>query len=164
MRQTRAHVAASCDACDYASNLEKAAARALSPPNTPSSGGERKEVSTPGKKTIEEVTQFLKVPAQKIVKTVIFESEKGLLAGLVRGDRQINPVKLKNLTNSEWLLPASEVTINMKTGLPVGYVGPVGLDLPVYADQEITIMGDFVTGANKPDTRSIQRHSFARLL
>jgi len=140
-----------CDACDYASNLEKAVVRTIPPVNTPTAGDGGKEVSTPGKKTVEEVTQFLKIPAQKIVKTIIFENENGLLAGLVRGDREINAVKLKNLTNSDWLIPASAETLKEKSGLPVGYVGPVGMDLPIYVDQEVAVMSDFVTGANKPD-------------
>ncbi len=140
-----------CEACDHAANLEKAAVRQLPPPETSPAGGGMKEVSTPGKKTVEEVTQFLKVPAEKIVKTIIFENENGLLAGLVRGDRQINPIKLKNLTNSDWLFPASADVIKEKSGLPVGFVGPVNLELPTYADQEVAHMTDFVTGANKPD-------------
>ncbi|MGP0629286.1 proline--tRNA ligase [Nitrospina sp. 32_T5] len=140
-----------CDACGYASNLEKAAAR---PPanGTAADGSEAlAEVSTPGQKTIEAVTAFLKVPPQKLVKTLILENEKGLVAGLVRGDRQLNPVKLKNLIDCEWLHPASEESIREKTGLPVGYIGPINLPLPVYADHEVAAMQDFVTGANKAD-------------
>ncbi|CAI2717926.1 proline--tRNA ligase [Nitrospina watsonii] len=140
-----------CDACGYASNLEKAAARAVS--GTPASNGAESlaEVSTPGQKTVDAVTGFLKITPDKLVKTLILENENGLLAGLVRGDRQLNPIKLKNLLGCEWLHPAAENVIQEKTGLPVGYVGPVNLPLPVYADHEVTQMQDFVTGANKID-------------
>ena len=78
--------------------------------------------------------------------------KNGLVAGLVRGDHEINPVKMKNLIGCEWLLPAAEKTIDEKLGLPCGYIGPVGLDIPVYADQELAALQNFVTGANKSDT------------
>ena len=113
---------------------------------------EMKEVETPGKKSVEDVAAFLNLPARQIVKTILLENEHGLVAGLVRGDHEINPVKLKNLIGCEWLQHAEERTIAKHPELHCGYVGPVGLDLPVYADCEISAMHDFVTGANKPST------------
>jgi len=141
-----------CDACDYASNVEKAAAKTPEPVAPPKALEELKKISTPGQKTVEEVAKFLKVPPQQIVKTIIFENEQGLVAGLVRGDRQINPNKLKNLIDCEWLQPAPESLITSKTGIPCGFIGPVGLDMKVYADDEIAQTYDFVTGANASDT------------
>lgn len=141
-----------CDACDYASNVEKAAAKTPAPVTPPNALQELQQVPTPGHKTVAEVAEFLKIPSREIVKTLVFETEQGLIAGLVRGDRQINPVKLKNLIGCEWLKPAPESLITSQTGLPCGFIGPVGLDMKVYADHEVAQMYDFVTGANASDS------------
>lgn len=141
-----------CEACGYASNLELAESR---PPlaSTPGAHAEElKEINTPGKKSVEEVSKFLNLPPERIVKTILLENENGLIAGLVRGDHEINPIKMKNLIGCEWLQPAAEKMIAQKLELPCGYIGPVKLDIPIYADNEISALHSFVTGANKPDT------------
>ena len=140
-----------CDSCDYASNLELAQARTPSPAANTAALEELKEVLTPGKKTVEEVAQFLSLPPEKIVKTILLESDLGLVAALVRGDHEINPVKLKNLIGAEWMHPAAEKVIAEQTDIPCGFVGPVGLNLKVYADREVEVLHNFVTGANKKD-------------
>jgi len=141
-----------CNSCDYASNLEKAETK-ISAINTESPLPEDlNEVATPKKKSIEEVTQFLRVSPKTLIKTIIFETDQGLVAGLVRGDREINPVKLKNLVDCEWLIPASENLVTKTTGLPCGYLGPVGIKLKVFADKEIPLMSNSIAGANKIDT------------
>ena len=141
-----------CEACGYASNIELAEAQ-QAPITIPTKNLEElKETHTPGKKTVEEVSSFLDLPCEQIVKTILLENENGLVAGLVRGDHEINPVKMKNMISCEWLLPATEKTITEKLKLPCGYIGPVGLDIPIYADQELASLQNFVTGANKADT------------
>ena len=140
-----------CDSCDYASNLEKAEVRPPEPSTAPENIEPLTEAPTPGKKSVAEVTEFLSIPPKKIVKTIVFESENGLVAGLVRGDRQINVTKLKNLVDCSELEPASEDKVASKTGIPCGFVGPVGLNMAVYADLEVAQMHNFVTGANKKD-------------
>ena len=139
-----------CVSCDYASNLEMAESKPPSPLAPPSILQDLKEVETPGKKSVKEVAEFLNLPAQQIVKTILLENENGLVTGLVRGDHEINLVKMKNLIGCEWLQPAEEETFAKHPELHRGYIGPVGLDLPVYADHEISALHDFVTGANKP--------------
>ena len=141
-----------CEACGYASNIELAEAQ-QAPITIPTKNLEElKEIHTPGKKTVEEVSSFLDLPCEQIVKTILLENENGLVAGLVRGDHEINPIKMKNMIGCEWLLPAAEKTIIEKLKLPCGYIGPVGLDIPIYADQELASLQNFVTGANKADT------------
>ena len=141
-----------CEACGYASNIELAEAQ-QTPITIPTKNLEElKETHTPGKKTVEEVSSFLDLPCEQIVKTILLENENGLVAGLVRGDHEINPIKMKNMLGCEWLLPAAEKTITEKLKLPCGYIGPVGLDIPIYADQELASLQNFVTGANKADT------------
>ena len=140
-----------CDACDYASNVEKAAARIPEKQDTPAKLEDLTKIPTPGKKTVEEVAKFLKVTPQQIVKTIVMENEDGLVAGLVRGDRQLNPIKLKNLIGCDWLHPAPESLITSKTNFPCGFIGPVKLDMKIYADHEVAVMHNFVTGANSKD-------------
>ena len=122
----------------------------LPPPTAPSTPQDIKEVETPGKKSVKEVAGFLNLPAHQIVKTILLENENGRVAGLVRGDHEINPIKMRNLIGCEWLHPAGEEAFSKRPELHRGYIGPVGLDLPVYADREISVLHDFVTGANKP--------------
>ena len=141
-----------CEACGYASNIELAEAQQTSTAIPIKNQEELKEIHTPSKKTVEEVSSFLNLPCEHIVKTILLENENGLVAGLVRGDHEINPVKMKNMIGCEWLLPAAEKTITEKLKLPCGYIGPVGLDIPIYADQELATLQNFVTGANKADT------------
>jgi prolyl-tRNA synthetase len=141
-----------CETCDFASNLEMAESKPPSPSAPPSTPQDLKEVETPGKKSVKEVAGFLNLPAQQIVKTILLENENGLVTGLVRGDHEINLVKMKNLIGCEWLQPAGEKAFSIHPELHRGYIGPVGLDLPVYADHEISVLHDFVTGANKPST------------
>ena len=141
-----------CESCGYASNLEMAESKPPSPSKAPSTPQDIKEVETPGKKSVKEVAGFLNLPAHQIVKTILLENENGLVTGLVRGDHEINLVKMKNLIGCEWLQPAGEKAFSKHPELHRGYIGPVGLDLPVYADHEISVLHDFVTGANKPST------------
>lgn len=141
-----------CESCGYASNMELAESRSDSKTTSTNGTDELKEIHTPDKKSVEEVSEFLGLPCEKIVKTIVLENENGLVAGLVRGDHEINPVKMKNLIGCEWLLPAAEKMINEKLGVPCGYIGPVDLDIPIYADQEVATLENFVTGANKADT------------
>ena len=144
-----------CEACGYASNMELAESRPGSASTSTNGTEDRKEIHTPGKKSVEEVAEFLKLPREQIVKTILLENENGLVAGLIRGDHEINLIKMKNLIGCEWLLPAAEKTIDQQLGLPCGYIGPVELNIPIYADQEITALKNFVTGANKADTHFI---------
>ena len=144
-----------CEACGYASNMELAESRPGSVSTSTNGTENRKEIHTPGKKSVEEVAEFLKLPREQIVKTILLENENGQVAGLVRGDHEINLIKMKNLIGCEWLLPVAEKTIDQQLGLPCGYIGPVELNILIYADQEITALKNFVTGANKADTHFI---------
>ncbi len=142
-----------CNRCDYSSNLEMAEARPPSPaPPEAVDPQEVQEVATPGKKSVEEVSAFLAISPERVLKTIVFETNNGLVAGLVRGDREINPIKLKNLIGAEWLHPAPEDTLTRHAKVPCGYVGPVGLGLKIYADLEVPRMHHLVAGANKTDT------------
>ena len=144
-----------CDTCDYASNLEKAEARKPEPSPAPEKFESLGEKETPDQKSAEEVANFLGIETSQLVKTIIFETENGLVAGLIRGDRQINDIKMKNLIGCDKITGASEDKIFSETGIPCGFLGPVELKLKVYADNEVAQMHNFVTGGNKKDVHNI---------
>ena len=142
---------ASCTACDYAANLEKAEVIAADPLPSPAPAAASEAIATPGVRTVEEVAAFLTVTPQEIVKTLIYETEKGPVAVLIRGDHEVNEVKVKNLLAVTDLTLAGAGRVRELTGAEVGFAGPVGLNLPIYADQAVVALASAVTGANKTD-------------
>ncbi len=142
-----------CADCGYGANQEKAERGAWAPPPAePEAALEL--VSTPQKKTIEEVSTFLGLPEEKLVKTLVYNTESGFVVALVRGDREINDVKLLNrLPNAQHLELASEERLTRELGLPAGFVGPVGLgdDVLLLADHSVEGLLNFACGANLPD-------------
>lgn len=148
-----------CDTCDYAANTEKAEACCVDPLLTGTveeKPAELKEAATPGTRTIDEVTAFLGVPAQKLIKSLIFETEKETVLALIRGDREINEIKLYNMLDCVQLQMAGEETVRRVTGAEVGFAGPVGMkDVTIIADKEVMALRNAVTGANKTDTHLV---------
>jgi prolyl-tRNA synthetase len=136
------------DECGYAANVERAEA-VFDGEVAREEAEEKREVSTPGKTTIEDVATFLGMGPEKTVKTLIYKTEKGLVAAMVRGDREVNEVKLYNVLDCLQLELAGAETIKEATGAEVGYTGPVGLDIPIVADREVEAMVNVLTGANK---------------
>jgi prolyl-tRNA synthetase len=141
------------DGDDYAANLE--AAEAL-PPATPRPAAqeERREVHTPGARTIADLARFLSIEPARCVKTLIVDgSDGGVVALVVRGDHELNAVKAQKLPGvASPLRMASAERVLKATGTEPGYVGLVDLDIPVYVDHAALALGDFVCGANKKDT------------
>ncbi|MBM7854432.1 prolyl-tRNA synthetase [Desulfohalotomaculum tongense] len=144
-----------CDSCDYAANVEKVSVPAAgADPNAEKL--EIKEVSTPGAHTVEQVAEFLDVEPHQIIKTLIYKTDQETVAALVRGDREINEVKLYNALNCLSLELADAKTVEQVSGAPVGYAGPVNLKgIRIIADPEVAQMTNAVTGANKGDAHFI---------
>jgi prolyl-tRNA synthetase len=142
---------ASCVSCDYAANLEKAEVKAMAGEPGPAPGGTPNLVATPGVRTVEEVAAFLMVDQQNIVKTLIYETDLGPVAVLIRGDHEVNEVKVRNLLGVTELLLAGAERVKELTGAEVGFAGPMGLSIPIYADQAVAALPAMVTGANKTD-------------
>jgi len=141
----------SCDNCSYAANVEKAELKAVAGPLS-SSCGELKKVLTPARKTIDEVAAYLKIPARTLVKTLIVQTDRGeTVAVLLRGDRELNEIKLCRLLDCNWVEMAGEEVVLGVTGAPMGFAGPVGLNIRILADHEVAGMIDFVVGANEKD-------------
>lgn len=142
----------SCSSCQYAANVEKAELIATAEA-TPEPAMDLQKVTTPGMKTVEEVTTYLEVTPQRLVKTLVLQTDGGeTVAVLLRGDRELNDIKLCRLLGCNEVTLASEEVVQQVTGSPSGFAGPVGLELRVLADHEVAAMADFIVGANAADS------------
>ncbi|MBM3303127.1 MAG: proline--tRNA ligase, partial [Deltaproteobacteria bacterium] len=151
LAQTGEDTIVSCDTCDYAANMEKAEIRPCEPAVSKSPGAKRK-VETPGMTTIEQVSTFLGVRPEDLIKTLILRTDQGPVAVLIRGDHELNEVKVKNFLKVSELELADQRTIEEVTGGPLGFSGPVGLDgVKIMADNAIRWIGSAVVGANERD-------------
>lgn len=106
-------------------------------------------------RTIDEVAAFLSVGPEKIIKTLIYQTDQGPVAVLVRGDHALNETKLKNLLNAEDVTMADAETILEVTGAPIGFAGAVGLDIKRVADFGVKGLKNVVMGANEEDRHII---------
>ncbi|MEM6455790.1 MAG: proline--tRNA ligase [Acidobacteriota bacterium] len=144
-----------CVASGYAANVEKAEAGALAVPDDMGDAeAARETVATPGLTTVDEVAAFLGLTPARMVKTLIYNSEREEpVAVLIRGDRAVNEIKLQNLLDVQHLQLADDATVTRLTGAPVGFAGPVGLpdDLRVIADESVRPLRNFACGANAAD-------------
>ncbi len=141
------------DQDDYAANLEMAVAvPPLEPRPAPAAALER--VHTPGARTIAEVSSFLGVEAPRCAKTLLIEgTDDTLVALVIRGDHELNAVKAQKLPGV--LAPlrlASAERAKSVAGCEPGFIGPVGLNVRIYADHAAARLADFVCGANASDT------------
>ena len=149
---------ASCDTCEYAANVEKAEIR-----HRPLAGeastqsGKLEKVSTPGKKSVAEVAEFLKLPAHLFIKTLVYKTDANeLVAVLVRGDHEVNETKLKTLLDCREVALADDAAVRSATQIAPGFLGPIGMKLRVVADLAIQGMQGAVTGANEADAHYIE--------
>jgi prolyl-tRNA synthetase len=139
---------AACPECDYGANLEKAEticpqpAKAVTCPPV-------EIMTTSGVQTLEEVADFHGIAPWRIVKTCVYLVDSAPVATLVRGDRKVNEVKLKNHLGAKDIRLATAEEVVSITGSSEGFVGPVGLaSLAIFADHEMTAASDWITGAN----------------
>ena len=107
------------------------------------------KVETPGKRKVDAVTEFLKISPQNLVKTMVYLADGKPVAVLLRGDHEVQPVKLKNFLGAIEVEMANDQQVFDATGVPSGYLGPVNLKINVVADQELTRMHNFAVGANE---------------
>ncbi|HME62144.1 MAG TPA: proline--tRNA ligase, partial [Candidatus Binatia bacterium] len=149
----------SCDSCDYAANVEKAEVRALRPAgrDIAEESPALEKVSTPDKKSVAEVAEFLKIPARKFIKTLVYKTDGGeLVAALVGGDHEINELKLKAVLKCKELTLADETAVASVAGVIPGFLGPIGLNIRMVADLGVHGMRDAVTGANEVDAHFVK--------
>jgi prolyl-tRNA synthetase len=149
----------SCNHCDYAANIEKAEVKAQRPAarDLTQEAPRLQKVSTPGKKSVDEVAEFLKLPPEKFIKTLIYQIDGDeLIAALVRGDHEINEVKLQGALGCRKLALANEAAVSALTGVTTGYLGPIGSKLRTIADLSVQSMRGAVTGANEANAHYIE--------
>lgn len=138
-----------CNECDYAANVEKAEMHVIEAPEEEAKAVE--EVKTPDCKTIADVCAYLNLPVDKSVKAVAFNSEKGLILCFVRGDHEVNEIKVINTVGVNEVEMAEE-SLLAAVGTVGGYMGPVGIDPEktiVVVDSTVMKMHNICCGANK---------------
>lgn len=147
-------VIAHCEACGYTANEEKAECV----PDSFEFAENDKQMEkkdTPEAHTIEQLVNFLGVDARNFAKTIIYKIDGKYVAAMVRGDREVNEVKLKNLVGGVDIELAEPFAVREITHAEVGFAGPIGLEIPVYADHEVMKMHAMVIGANETDKHFI---------
>lgn len=146
-----------CDTCNYAANAERAEI-----PYSGSAGGRAVNptdisimniVSTPGAHTVEQVSTFLNITPQELLKTIVCLADGKPVIALIRGDRELNIPKLTRFIGAKEVVLADVATVIRVTGAPIGFAGPVSLveALPIYSDNEIETSQKYVIGANNSD-------------
>jgi len=140
-----------CGCCDYAANVEEAKLRSPAEAAPDADVPAAEPVSTPGQKTIEEVSTFLGVAPSAVAKTLVCVADGKPVAVVVRGDRVLNLIKVKGALGATDVVLASDKKVAEVTGAAVGFVGPVGLTIPVLCDYELAGQ-PFVVGGNAVDT------------
>ena len=144
---------AACE-CGYGANVEKATAGAIAPP-PPWPGkvpAKPEAVHTPGASSVPDVAAFLKLDPAHFIKTLIVETDREFAIALVRGDDEINEVKLKNVLDATHIQLAAESKVEQVTGGAMGFSGPVGLKgIRIVADPEVMRMTVAAAGANRAD-------------
>ena len=141
-----------CSGCAYSASRESAGIGEYKMSRVASHESRVEDVHTPNVRTVEEVSAFLKIKPSQLIKTLIYETERGAIAALVRGDHAINEAKLKKVAGVEDLRLADAAVIKKVTGAPVGFAGPVGLKgVQIIADNAVPFIEDGASGANKED-------------
>ncbi len=145
-----------CDKCGYAANDEKAEFKDPLKIEKDTAEKRREVVDTPGAATIEQVSAFLKIEPYQLVKTLLFMADDKPIAALIRGDRDLNEVKLKNASKAIDLRMATAAEVEQISNAPVGFAGPVGLDnVPLFVDPLVATLKNFVVGANQNEKHII---------
>lgn len=144
------------DSSDYAANIEMAPVIAsYEKVDEPLMELEKKE--TPNKKSIEEVAQFFQVPKEKLIKSVLFKVDEKFVLVLVRGDHEVNDVKLKNLYQASVVELASAEETEQVMGVSPGFLGPIGASdkVEIVADYAVQAVVNGICGANENDLHYI---------
>ena len=137
-----------CDNCHYAADEEKADSATVSF-NENEKEKAIEKVYTPNIKTIDELTSYLNIPAQRTLKAVAFKANKEVVIVFVRGDREVNTIKVCNALNvAEHELEIANNDDLLKYGIHEGFIGPVDLKCRILIDEEATLTKNMVVGAN----------------
>ena len=135
-----------CGSCGYAANVERAAFKKT--PNPPEDPLPLEEVATPGIKTIEDLTRYLDIPAWRTLKAVIYMADGEMVFVAIRGDLEVNEVKLKNALGGAELRFATLQEVE-EAGLVPGSASPIGANARIVADDSLRLGSNFIIGSNK---------------
>lgn len=139
-----------CSACGYAANVEQAELAALN--DTWRSDSDLEQVATPGVKTMEAVSQFFDEPTSVCVKSLLVIADDSPILVLLRGDHELNEIKLKKVLEAEVVRLASVEEIRVHLGCAPGEVGPIGVELRKVADHSLVDGVGLICGANEAET------------
>ena len=150
LADTGEDVVISCESCEYSANIEKAVVVdrgeiSQEPMN------EIERVVTKGAHSVADVSVMLKLDPSQIVKTMLVMADDEPVAVLIRGDHELNEAKIKNLLGVAVLELATPEQIVAATGGPVGFSGPIGLQVPIYADNAVKYLRNIGVGGNEKD-------------
>jgi len=139
-----------CPKCGYAANVEKATS--IKDSSDIGNPLPLEKIATPGKEAIEEVASFLKIPHRNTLKAVFYVADREFVFVVIRGDLEVNEIKLKNQLAATDLRLATDAEVR-GSGIITGAASPVGLSgFKIVADDSITSGSNFVAGGNKPAT------------
>ncbi|MBV9946809.1 MAG: proline--tRNA ligase [Myxococcales bacterium] len=145
-----------CDRCEYAANVEAADPPAPPrPPDAPRQGGGPEAVSTPDQRTIDEVAAFFAIGKDRTLKSLLYAPKDGpfeqkVVLAVVRGDHEVNELRLARAVGATEVFLASEEDIERETKAKVGFAGPVGFDPErTFVDRDAAAVMAGVTGANR---------------
>ncbi len=138
-----------CESCDYASNVEKAISKEDETAGAEVGMKPLKKIATPGLKTIQDLVRELGIPEQQQVKTLMYYADGEVVAVILRGDRDLNEIKVKNYLNCGQLFMADEQSVREQCGAGFGSLGPVDLKARIYVDSEAARLKNFSCGANQ---------------
>lgn len=148
LSDTGEDIIAYSDSSDYAANIEKAeVVTTYEKPDEPLK--ELEKVDTGDNRTIEAVAGYLQIKPEQLIKSLLFVVDDEFVLALVRGDHEVNDVKLKNLFNAQTVELASPEQAKEVLGASVGFVGPIGADVKIVADHAVQYMVNAVCGANE---------------
>jgi prolyl-tRNA synthetase len=140
-----------CNNCEYAANVEVATVKAKPEPDAAPPAGEVKKVHTPGHGSIEDVTKFLKITPKQMLKSLLYVAGKDTVMAVVRGDHDVNEVRLARALGVDEVFLATEADVEKATGAKVGFAGPVGFQGRVLVDRAASAVRNGATGANETD-------------
>ena len=140
-----------CDTCDYAANVEIATVKAPLASAADETHELMEKVPTPGHKTIEEVSSFMKAPKEQFLKSLLYVAGDAVVMAVVRGDHDVNEVRLARAAGVDEVFLAGEAEIEKATGAKVGFAGPVSFKGKIYADRAAAAVANAITGANEDD-------------
>ena len=148
LAETGEDTIAVCNECSWAANLEKAEVKLVGQ-EAVQDQLEMVKVETPGQRKVASVCEFLGIEPEQLVKTLVYMADGEPVAVLLRGDRELEEVKLKNYLGATDIRPADDKEIFDAAGVPSGYLGPVGSRIRVLADQEVPALANLTVGANE---------------